>query len=325
MTHPKDNIARWCVGHTTNNSITQNHSLTNVTTIKEMSKYSKNVFREETMNTISNYSLYNYSYNKKIETKKEEKDLISSLANLESNHSKVVDCSMLPDNQQSFIAKAYDEQNSFAIYIGFSAQPLNNTLTSYRDLYPNIIGFTAKTQSSLSSLLDGYRSKLFGLTTKFASCKTEEDFKRMMKELKDEIAKLMREFNAKLNTIAAITAALPAFSDVRDKSVGSDIDMHDKLEAILKGITTSDNSKSSSNTAEAATQEVGQKLDRETISEKLQEMQTKNKEYKEKLKIAQESGNQAKIKENQSLITGTQKLIDVYSTVLKGIEALVSK
>lgn len=273
------------------------------------------------MNTISNYSFYSYAYMKKAETKNEEKDSTPSQVESESNtNAAVADSASTSIDGNYFMAKAYEEQNSSQIYIMFSAQPLNNALTNYRNMYPNIIGFTAKTQSSLNSLGAEYKTKLFGLTSKFASCKSEEEFKKMVKELKNEIAKLMKEYEAKLNVISAITFALPALSDVQDKFVSTEINMHDELEKILKGITNSSDNKSGS--SETPAQKVGEKLNKETISAKMEEMKSKNEEYKENLKKAKESQNEVEIEKYQSLIAGSQKLIDVYSTVLKVIESL---
>lgn len=273
------------------------------------------------MNTISNYNFYTYDHMKKFETKNDEIDSTSSQAKSESNtNSAITNFSSNSKDTKCFMAEAYDQQNTYANYIILSSQPLNKTLTNYRDIYPNIIGFTTKTQSSLNSLCTEYTTKLYGLTSKFANCKTEEEFKKMMNELKNEIAKVMKEYESKFNVISAITAALPALSDVRDKCVGTEIDMHDELEKILKGITNSSDKKSGSGGTPA--QKVGEKLDRETISAKMQKMKSKNEEYKVKLKKAKETKNEVEIEKNQSLITGSQKLIDVYSTVLKGIESL---
>lgn len=275
------------------------------------------------MNTISNYSFYTYANIKKAETKNDEKDSTASQAKTEVKINATVadSASTSSTDGNYFMAKAYEEQNSSQVYIMLSAQPLNKTLTNYRDMYPNIIGFTAKTQSSLNSLCAEYKTKLFGLTSKFASCKSEEEFKKMVTELKSEIAKLMKEYEAKLNIISAITFALPALSDVRDKCVGTEIDMHDELEMILKGITAY--SDKNADSGEKTSGKVGEKLDREAINTKMRNMESKNKEYKEKLKKAEDNKNEVEIEENQSLVTGSQKLIDVYSTVLKGFESLV--
>lgn len=273
------------------------------------------------MNTISNYSLYTYANIKKTEAKNDEKDSTSSQAESESNtNTAVIDSSSDSTDTQHFMSEAYEQQNSYANYIIISSQPLNNALTKYRDMYPNIIGFTVKTQSSLNSLCREYTTKLCGLTSKFANCKTQEDFDKLMKELKSEIAKLMNEYESKFNVIFAIAVALPALSDVQDKCVSTEINMHDELEKILKGITNSSDNKSSS--VGTSNQKVGEKLNKETISAKMQEMQSKNEEYKEKLKKAQETKNGLEIEKNQSLIAGSQKLIDVYSAVLKMIESL---
>lgn len=273
------------------------------------------------MNTIPNYSFYTYAHVKKTNAKTDEKDSTSSQTKTElTTNESVADFSSTSTETQHIMISANEEQNSSSVYILFSSQPLNNTLTKYRDMYPNIIGFTAKTQSSLNSLCEESRTKLCGLTSKFANCKTQEDFAKIMKEFENEVKKLMKEYEAKLNIIAAITSALPTLSDVRDKFVGTEINMHDELETILKGITISHDNKSGS--VGTTAQKAGPKLDRETINTKMQNMKSKNNEYKEKLKKAEATKNKVEIEKNQSLITGSQKLIDVYSTVLKGIESL---
>ena len=61
-------------------------------------------------------------------------------------------------DSQYFMALAYEQQSNYSTYITLSSQPLNNTLTKYRDTYPNIIGFTAKTQSGLNSLCNDYKT-----------------------------------------------------------------------------------------------------------------------------------------------------------------------
>lgn len=273
------------------------------------------------MNKISNYNFFTYTNMKKVDIKNDEKISTSPQAKIELKpNTKVTDSSNTLTDTQYFIALAYDEQNSSANYIISSSQPLNATLTKYRDFYPNIIGFTAKTQSSLNSLCTEYKTKLSGLTSKFANCRTQEDFDKLMKESKNEIAKLMKEYESKFNVISAITDALPALSDVRNKCVGTEINMHDELEAILKGITISHDNKSGA--GGTTVQKMGKKLDKGTYNTKLQEMKSKNNEYKENLKKAKKTKNAVEIEKNQSLITGSQKLIDVYSTLLKGIESL---
>lgn len=273
------------------------------------------------MNTISNYSFYTYGYMKKAETKKDEKDSASSQTKTELiKNATATDASNKSLEEQHLRISAYDQQHSYLNYITNFSHPLNVTLTKYRDTYPNIIGFTAKVQSSLSSLCEEYKTKICGMTSKLANCKTQQDLDKLVKEIKNEMAKLMKQYEAKFNVISAIAAALPALSDVRDKFVGSEIDMHDELEKILNGITTSSDNKS--NSGGTATQKVGAKLDKEAINMKMQNMKSKNTEYKEKLKKAEETKNAVEIEKNQSLITGSQKLIDVYSTVLKGFEAL---
>lgn len=273
------------------------------------------------MNITSNYSYYSSSYLKKSNAQNAEdaSNVDSSATSVKQSESQLATNSS--DESGYFQAKASEERNYYSNYILMSSQPLNKTLTSYRDVYPNIIGFTAKTQSSLSSLVNEYVSKIHGLIADFTNCKTEAEFNSKMKEMKSKISQLMNEYNAKYKDISAIASALPALSEVRNKIVGSELDMHDELDAILKNVSDySEKSNTQSSQAKGNGKLFGD-LEEGTITKKMQDLQEKKKEYKDELKVAQAAQNKAKIEETQALIDAAEKMINVYSAVLSGFSS----
>lgn len=223
------------------------------------------------------------------------------------------------DEVQGSIAKEWEQNNIYKEGVLMSCQVLNKTLTNYRDMYPNIIGFTAKVQSELNALRDSVLNGLNGLMTELGSCRTQAEFDAKMSEIKGKIDEMMQQFKAKFDVISAITSALPTFSEIRNKFLDSDLNVHDTFDKIIKGMASDPTGKAK------LSKSVFGDFDQQSVNTKITELKQKDLEYKKELKEAKDSKDEHKISRYQGLVDGNAKLLDVFETMAKAMSGLKVK